>query len=198
MKLESRERIKTLLEISKTNHDTILDYMIEYISQRIEKYLNRKLKKQEYTEYFNVNISRKRFSLKAYPIDLTEDFTASQYNVEDTINSDYYVYDEDGIVQYFTPRTHCNEPKCIKFVYTGGYEEVYTDGENVLDVPDDLKRACYMQVAFEFRRRRDLGLLSITTPDGSISKESAASLLPEVKNVLDSYKHIGGTYLRIV
>lgn len=193
MKLESRENIKIYLEITNPNHDSLLDLIIDQVSARIEKFLNRKLTKQEYTEYFDVKISKKFFHLRSYPIDLAEDFTASQYDVEDTINSDYFVYEDSGIVEYFTDRIHCNEPKCIKFVYTAGYEEIYTEGEDVLNVPDDLKRACLLQSVFEFRRRRDIGLTSISTPDGSISKSITGTLLTEVSDILKSYRNKAST-----
>lgn len=189
MKLESRSNIKLFLAVTITDYDDLIDLINSQVSANIEKYLNRKLKKQEYTEYFNIKIDKKYFNLKAYPIDLTEDFTVTQYDVEDTINSDYYVWEDLGVVEYFTPRNHSNQPKPIKIVYTGGYEEVYSDSEYVLDVPDDLARACLLQVVFEFRSRRDLGLLSVTTPDGSISKSRSAELLPNVKKILDSYRN---------
>ena len=100
-----------------------------------------------------------------------------------------------GVIEYFTTRTHSNQPKPIKVIYTGGYEELYDGTEYVLDVPDDLKRACLMQAVFEFRRRRDLGLLSVTTPDGSISKNTAAELLPDVKKSIMEYKNY--SYMRL-
>lgn len=189
MKLESRTNVKLYLELTTTNSDDLLDLIIGQISKRIETFLNRNLLKQEYTEFFDVKIHRRFFNLKSYPIDLNEDFTATQYDVEDTVNSDYYVYEDQGMVEYFTERTHCNEPKCMKFVYTGGYEEIYSDGENVLDVPDDIKRACLLQSVFEFRRRRDVGITSVSTPDGSIGKPNPGNLLPEVVSILKSYRN---------
>ena len=113
----------------------------------------------------------------------------TQYNVEDTINSDYYVYEDEGIVEYFTPRNHCNEPKCMKFVYTGGFEEIYINGEDVLNVPNDLQRACLIQTSFEFRSRKDLGAITISTPDGSTSKGSTGTLLNEVQEIIKSYRN---------
>ena len=195
MKLISRANLKTYLSIAATTYDDLLDLIISQTSARLQKYLNRKLKKQEYTEYFNIPISRKTFNLRAYPIDLTEDFTVTQYDVEDTINVDYFVYEDKGIVQYYTERTRCSEPKCMKFVYTGGYEELYTDSEYVLDVPDDIQRAAMIQSAYDFKRRKDIGLTTTTTPDGSISKAND-TLLPEVVDILKSYRNrsVGRTF----
>ena len=59
MKLVSREKVKIFLEITVTDFDDLIDLLIEQISSRIENFLNRKLKKQEYTEYFDIKIAKK-------------------------------------------------------------------------------------------------------------------------------------------
>jgi hypothetical protein len=48
--------------------------------------------------------------------------------------------------------------------------------------------AVIMQTAFIFRRRKDIGLSSISLPDGSISVVAPTELLPEVKAVLKEYR----------
>lgn len=70
--------------------------------------------------------------------------------------------------------------KIFKVQYDGGYSPS--------DFPKDLKRAMIKQIAYTFRRRKDLGLMSVTSPDGMISKMDVSKWLPEVKKVIDKYK----------
>lgn len=55
-------------------------------------------------------------------------------------------------------------------------------------LPKDLKRALIKQITYAFRRRKDLGLMSVTSPDGTISKMSVDEWLPDVEKVLNKYK----------
>ena len=61
----------------------------------------------------------------------------------------------------------------------------------VLDVPKALKMACIKQTVFELRRRKELGVLSVSTPDGS-KTNMVADMLPEViKTLKRSYRTMG-------
>lgn len=99
--------------------------------------------------------------------------------------SEYYVWENSGLVEFVTPIS-TTLPRQVKITYTGGYA---ADSDGILQVPDDLKRACLMQVAFDFRRRRDLGVSAISMPDGSLSVQNPTSLLPEVVRILKLYRN---------
>lgn len=60
--------------------------------------------------------------------------------------------------------------------------------------PDDLRLAAMLQCSYAFRRRKETGLKSVSTPDGSKTFETAQTqptkLLPEVKDMLRSYRKV--------
>ncbi len=66
----------------------------------------------------------------------------------------------------------------------------YLDHAYLSGIPDDIRLAAIMQMAFTFRRRKDIGLSSITLPDGSISKNVPVKLLDEVMDILRPYRRI--------
>jgi hypothetical protein len=83
-------------------------------------------------------------------------------------------------------------PKALKVTYTGGYD-VFFEGEGsppegYNPPPDDLEMAARTQAAYDFRRRKDIGLESVSFPDGSIQKVNSGEFLPSVKAVLDRYR----------
>jgi len=78
--------------------------------------------------------------------------------------------------------------------YTAYWSQEGVDGASwllganyvITALPEDLKRALIKQITYAFRRRKDLGLMSVTSPDGIISKMSVDEWLPDVKKVLEN------------
>jgi hypothetical protein len=160
--------------------DTMITTLIEQISALIEKELKRELKAQERTKYFDSG--RSIYALDSYPIIIAEEspFTVTLNDEAVTKDDDYYLDEDLGVIEFWGG-TGTRWPRAVKVVYTGGY----TEGEDgVLAVPDYLKHACLMQVAFEFKRREDLGLSGVSMPGGSVSTYQPADLLPEVKGII--------------
>ena len=178
MNLADLTDVKNFLELTKTEYDDLLNKLLSSYSARIETFLNRSLAKTARTETFNAG--RKNFYLSAYPIDLTQPFTVVWETQTVTKDSDYYVWTDSGVVEFFwTP--NWIKPQGIKITYTGGYN-------NLTDLPQPIQLATMMQVAFVFRRRKDIGLSSISMPDGSVSVNAPTKLLPEVVDILREYR----------
>lgn len=173
--------VKLFLEKVDTSHDDLLNLIILNVSARIEKYLNRLFEKVERTQYFNAG--RNYYYLPAYPIDLTAALTVTDSDVVQTVNSDYYVWDDIGMIEFYNAPAF-NTPRQIKIIWTGGYASYDL-------LPQELQYATILQSVFIFKRRKDIGLNSVSMPDGSISVNAPTDLLPEVKQVLQSLRKAG-------
>lgn len=64
----------------------------------------------------------------------------------------------------------------------------YIDNELIISIdelPEKLHHRILQQTAYEFNRRKDLGLLSVTYPNGTVNKFTIEEWLPNVKEALD-------------
>lgn len=182
MQLASLAGTKAFLEIEVSTHDTLLGTLLTQISKRVETFLNRDLEKLARTAYYNAG--RKMFFLPAYPIDEALTLTVALDGTTLDKDDDYYVWPDSGCIEFYVTPAY-TQPKGIVIAWTGGYADYST-------VPADIQMAVIMQTAFVFRRRRDIGLASISMPDGSIGVNAPTELLPEVKRVLKSYRRTPG------
>jgi len=183
MRLCSVADVKLLMDKNDTEHDSLLDKMIGFVSSTLEGAMNgRLLKSQQRTKYFNPG--GRIYLLPAFPVDLTATLTVTVDDTSQTINDDFFVYDEEGIVE-FSFDNPWSDPKDVIVTWTGGYTEA--TGTGILAVPDDLNFACVLQTSFLFRRRKDLGTSYILMPDGAASIPVKEGLLPQVQEVIDRY-----------
>ena len=180
MKLVTVTDLKEFLEKTDSEHDSLLEKIIEYISSDLETAMNRQLEKQERTEYFRGG--GKIFALKAPPIDLGSTFTLTIDGDEQTVNDDYYIHSNSGLVEFIVD-TEYTEPKQIAVTYTGGWSGTGSS----LAVPNDIKMACCLQSSFLFKRRKDIGINQLSMPDGSIGMFSTGEFLPQVQRIVDRY-----------
>ncbi len=181
MNLVTRATVKAFLEITATTFDDLIDSLITQYSKRIETYCNRLFEKTARTWKFNAG--RKDYFLPAYPIDSTAALSITVDAIAQTIDDDYFVYYDEGWIEFYSEPSYF-EPQQVSITWTGGY--------TADTVPADLQYVCMKQIAFVFRRRKDVGISSVSLPDGSISVNAPDDLLPEVKQILKSYKRSPG------
>lgn len=164
--------------------DALMVEILKQVSSRIDTYTGRLFQKAARTIKYNGG--RRIYQLAAFPVDTLAALTVTVDSAAQTKGTDFYLWDAEGRIEfvYEVPVTF---PQILSVTYTGGYA---ADTLDVLAVPDDLKRACLMQAAFEYRRRRDIGLKSVGMSGGNITVNDPVALLPEVKAVLDSYRVI--------
>lgn len=178
MQLASLDDVKSFLEVTDTSFDNLIDLILTKVSARIETFLNRDLLKVERTRYFNAG--RRIFYLPAYPIDLSATLTVTFDDTVQTKDDDYFVWETEGLIEFYVEPSY-SEPKEIIITWTGGYA-------NTAALPVDLQYAAMLQTALVFRKRKNIGTSSISLPDGSMSMNVTESLLPEVKEILKSFR----------
>ena len=180
MNLTTLSRVKALLEQTETDWDALIDELIAAVSARAAAYCNRDFEQKERVEFHNGGGFY--LYLKGLPLVAISSVHGSdswEWDDDCLIPSDHYQLLDAGMVAYrFGVWPY--GVKALKVTYTGGYA---ADA-----VPDDLEMAVRTQTAYEFKRRRDIGLESVSFPDGSIQKVNLGEFLPEVKAVLNRYR----------
>ena len=205
IKLVSVANVRTYLNFSSTNQDTLLGELVEQVSEDIQNYCDRTFTRGTDTLEYPIG-GGKYLSLKRFPIvsiahiryNIDSDFSDST----DDISSDDYKFSaslkDEGLVflkrsklrvqlsnrTYNTNYVWPDDPDSLQVKYTGGYGNT----AGVLNVPDDLKKACVIQVAYLFDRRKSLGVRTVSGQEGSLNYEGEYKFLPNVLAMLDKYK----------
>lgn len=170
---------KTLLEITDTSFDTVLNDIIAAILARADECMDIRYSPiTNYTQYWDGDVYTVYMDYANVSDCLFyEDDTLLTEGRED----DYILYAERGVIkaagEAFAPGQ-----KILRAEYSGGYAED--------NLPTGFRRAMIKQASFEFRRRKDPGLQSITYPDGSINKYTIDEWLKDVKSELQRCSRI--------
>ncbi|MDD5348241.1 MAG: hypothetical protein PHT59_06490 [Candidatus Omnitrophica bacterium] len=82
--------------------------------------------------------------------------------------------------------TTCDAPitQLIKDVTAQMIDYLDNDGIDADDPPVLLERACALQAAYEWKRRKDKGISATTYPDGTTTKITVDEWLPDVKEIM--------------
>ena len=189
MNLTTLAEVKEYLRTAGTPIGSDFDSLIENslipaVSQLIEKHCSRSFGEATFTEYHDGGGDF--IHVKNPPIISV----TSIYQDEDWEWSSSYLVSSSSYINFLVNIGSKSGKwpyaiRSIKVTYIGGY--VYTASAGHVVLPDDIKYAATLQVAYSFKRRKDIGLQTISFPDGSIQKFDTGPLLAEVKGYLASY-----------
>lgn len=196
MDLTTLDAVKRFLEGDVESWDAawddIISDLIAGVSARAEHECNRDFAKIARTEQHDG--SNRFLYLKSTPIasiasikwSIYWDFT-NQFLLIDP--GGYKFNPVTGMVQFMGGIEWYPGEQSLQVVYTGGYDPApaLTPPTGYVPIPGHLEEAIRFQVVYEFRRRKDLGLQSISFPDGSIQINNKDPWLPKVKAVLDDF-----------
>jgi hypothetical protein len=182
---EVKEYLQTTGSPIGTDFDSLIEsIIIPSVSQMIEKYCSRTFGEATYVEYHDGGGD---FVFVKNPpiVSITSIYEDDEWEWDST-----HLVPATDYVSFITSIGYKSGKwpyavRSIKITYIGGY--VYTASAGHTTLPDDIKYAALLQVAYSFKRRKDVGLQSVSYPDGSIQKFDVGPLLGEVKGYLAPY-----------
>ena len=201
MDATTKERVKDLLEISSTTHDTVLDRLIAVVSQRIEDYLDRPLESKARTEEYDIKPRQRVVFLRAYPLTAQNQITEIKIATDwkfDTVSAvssdDYHVDLANGavhlnfypILRYLNSNTE-TAPGAVRVAYTGGFA---TSTANLISNYPAIASAAETQVIAMWRRRDEPMVKTIDVGEYSSTKEGPVRFLPDVVEALTPYRRM--------
>ena len=136
------EEVKEILGSPEIDNPAI-DRMIARKQAVMEKYIERKIEEEEYTEYYNTDKGVDSLNLRNYPVtDFTGMWRVTTSGVTVFDSNYYYVEEDRGIISLLAGITFIGGMKSIKVQYKAGYVAA--------DIPLDLKDACIDLVCAQF------------------------------------------------
>lgn len=175
--------------ITGDTFDELIDVYMAAVGTTFENYCNRKFLVNTYTEYFKG--AGEYLFLQETPVrqvnNIWVDWDSEFEEADKLLASDFVMFPDGRIWSQLFPSGL--NPMTIKIEYEGGYDSVETlNGD--YPIPYDLKLAFIRQVQYDVKRRKDIGLTSVTFKDGNINKMPLVELLPQVASTLDYYRYI--------
>ena len=101
LRLTNLTRVKRLLTIDNSGHDTLLQQLITEVSARIERFLGRHVEKLARTVQIDIEDGQQVVFLKGYPVEATpaaqfRNDSAREFSGSDIDTDDYFLRREDG------------------------------------------------------------------------------------------------------
>jgi len=201
MDATTKERIKDLLEITSTTHDTVLDRLIAVVSQRIESFIDRPLQSVERTEYYDLKPRQNVVFLRAYPLANQAAISEVKFATDwdyDTVASenseDYQVDLNTGalhlnryVITSYLGQNNATAPLAVKVTYTGGFA---ADTTTLIANYPSIAYACEEQVIAMWRRRDEPMGKSTRIGDYGREVEGVLRFLPDVVEALTPYRRL--------
>lgn len=204
MDATTKERIKDLLEITSTTHDTVLDRLIAVVSQRIEDFIGRPLEATARTEEYSLKPRQNVIFLRAYPLTAQSDVSTVKiafdwdYSAATAVTStDYHVDLDTGMLHLnYYPSTNylgnnlATAPNAAQIVYTGGFATTAGGTTDIIANYPSIAYACEEQVIAMWRRRDEPTVSQTKINDYSSTVEGPLRLLPDVVETLIPYRRM--------
>lgn len=171
------ESAKTLLEQKTEGADELLqNIIIPGILADADDFMGVRYSRSEaVTEYFDGGVSTLYLGyVNVSGLTLTE-------NGVTVDPSRYELYAESGRLALLRGLFRSGRRNIVAS-YAGGYKED--------DLPAALRSKLLKQIIYEYRRRRDPGLSSVTFPDGNVQKFQIGEWLPDVEAHLERRRRI--------
>jgi hypothetical protein len=163
--------IKALLGLEKTEDQyPALMVLIDSVQASIESYTGRKFEFGTHNERIFIVKPTQFLPLSALPV----------YSIESIVDASGSVITDYQIAFYGLKSNAWTANGYLDIEYDGGY--------TIASMPPEIKRAALLQIAFEYQNHDNIGAESVSTQGGVIQRP-ALSLLDEVKNMLNHYKH---------
>lgn len=191
-------RVKDLLDIQSSSHDTVLTTMVNAVSKRIESYLDRSLEQTSRTETYNIRPRQNKLFLRQYPVTSVTSVKVAldwDYAAATAVDSsDYNTTSDTGCIHFqFYPITsylgsnYEYAPDAIQVIYTGGFA---TSTTNLISDYPDIAMAADLQTVAMWRRRDTPQGNNISVGGSSIAYEHPLDLVPDVIHALTPHRRL--------
>lgn len=183
---------KAYVEIGSTDstRDALLELVIDGVSAALANFLGREVAKVTYTDAYLDGSGEQDLFLPHYPVISISSLAEDGVALTEGLTGDYLLYASKGIL-HKPADVWAPYPKNVKLTYVAGYTvQGATPGTGEVALPHDLKLACMMQVAAEWKRsqQKTFGASSLSVGGASISLQPELELLPQVKTILLRYR----------
>jgi hypothetical protein len=187
MPLITRADVQQAGRIAAGDESAEIDRLILVVMARAERYLERKLTADTYTEYHDGG--NQSIYVNAYPWSsistLRDNYPENprSITVSGNVRSEQEYKDRGEVLLYGSESLFAGATKAVEIVYTGGY--------TTTDFPEDLKRALIQQILFELGHWDRVGIASQSADGVSVEYDIMRSgFVREVQYVLDGYRNL--------
>lgn len=188
--LTTKEKVKAYLEITDASKDTIIETLIDQVTDFIEGYCGgRRFLKSTYTQLFDTKQGMSKLFLNNFPIATitsvkyrTGTVSTPIWNTYDA--NGYYIYEAEGYIQFTASLPAV--PKGIQVIYEAGYLIDWSaDRSSTHTLPRDLTGLATEMVAGAITKQKSQGVSMMSTEGQSVTFS---------KNMTDDQKTILGRY----
>ncbi len=180
------------VESATTTWDTVLETIIDGVSEGFNRFCDRVLAKATHTSIYLDGPERRDLILPNFPVISITSIYEDDVELTEGADYDYRLYADEGILRR-VGGNWAQGDKVIKITYVAGYIAIPISPE-VENIPADLKLAVLWQIAAEWmaHKNKTWGKTSESKPDGSsVTRYETTQLLKEVREVLrNGYKRI--------